>query len=289
MNIPESELVLNPDGSVYHLHLRPQDIANTIITVGDPGRVARVSAHFDNIRFKTHKREFVTHTGTYKGKELTVISTGIGTDNIDIVLTELDALVNIDLKTRTPKQTHTRLEIVRFGTCGGLQDDVPLDSLVVSAHAIGFDNFVYFYDHKNKFNTPLSQAFMKAAAWSRPLSDPYAVAADPKLLERFIAAGFIKGITVTNVGFYGPQGRSLRIPLAYPMLNKAMKEFSHEGARILNLEMETAGIYAMASLLGHSALSLNVILANRERGTFSENPAAAVDTLIENALNLLAK
>ena len=289
MNIPESELVLNPDGSVYHLHLRPQDIAQTIITVGDPGRVEKVSAHFDSIRFKTHKREFVTHTGTYRGKELTVISTGIGTDNIDIVLTELDALVNIDLNTRTPKDTHTSLDIVRLGTCGGLQDDVPLDSLVVSAHAIGFDNFVYFYEHNGQFNTPMSKAFMKAAAWSSPLSDPYGVSADEGLLNTFLEAGFLKGITVTNVGFYGPQGRSLRIPLAYPKLNKAMKEFSFEGTRILNLEMETAGIYAMAALLGHKALSLNVILANRELETFSKDPGAAVDRLIELALNKLAQ
>lgn len=289
MNIPESELVLNPDGSVYHLHLRPEDIAKTIITVGDPGRVARVSSHFDSIRFKTHKREFITHTGTYIGKELTVISTGIGTDNVDIVLTELDALVNIDLKTRTPKKQHTSLDIIRFGTCGGLQDDVPLDAMVVSAYAIGFDNFVYFYKHDGQFNTPLSKAFMKAAAWTTPLSDPYSAKADQELLDKFVAAGFARGITVTNVGFYGPQGRSLRIPLAYPMLNKAMKEFEFDGTRILNLEMETAGIYAMAALLGHRALSLNVILANRELETFSSNPGAAVDRLIEVALNELAQ
>ncbi|MDC7998344.1 nucleoside phosphorylase [Gilvibacter sediminis] len=289
MNIPESELVLNPDGSVYHLHLKPEDIASTIITVGDPERVAKVSAHFDSIRFKTNKREFVTHTGTYRGKELTVISTGIGTDNIDIVLTELDALVNIDLKTRKIKEEHTALDIVRIGTCGGLQEDVPLDSLVVSANAIGFDNFVYFYDHKGRFNTSLSQSFMEASKWSAPLSDPYCVAADNGLMDRFIKAGFQPGITVTNVGFYGPQGRSLRIPLAQPELNSAMKAFEFEGKRILNLEMETAGIYAMAELLGHRALSLNVILANRELETFSKDAGAAVDRLIDIALNELAR
>ena len=289
MNIPESELVLNPDGSVYHLHLKPEDIANTVITVGDPARVAKVSAHFDSIRFKTTKREFVTHTGTYKGKEITVISTGIGTDNIDIVLTELDALVNIDLHTRTPKTTHTSLDIIRIGTCGGLQDDVPLDSLVVSAHAIGFDNFVYFYEHNGRFNTSLSKTFMKASKWASPLSDPYAVSANSSLLEKFTEVGFLPGITVTNVGFYGPQGRTLRIPLAQPELNTAMKNFSFQGNRILNLEMETAGIYAMADLLGHNALSLNVILANRELGTFSKDPGAAVDGLITTALNELVK
>ena len=178
---------------------------------------------------------------------------------------------------------------MRFGTCGGLQDDVPLDSLVVSAHAIGFDNFVYFYDHKGQFNTELSKDFMRVANWSAPLSDPYAVAADPALLAKFSEAGFTKGITVTNVGFYGPQGRSLRIPLAHPQLNRAMKEFSFDNTRILNLEMETAGIYAMAALLGHRALSLNVILANRELGTFSKDAGAAVDRLIEIALNKLAE
>ncbi len=287
MRIPESELILNPDGSVYHLHLMPEDIADTIITVGDPDRVACVSKHFDSIRFKANKREFITHTGSLNGKELTVISTGIGTDNIDIVLTELDALVNIDLQTREVKKQHTALEIVRIGTCGGLQDEVPLDSFVVSEYAIGFDNFVYFYDHKNQFNTPLSKAFGAHSNWLPELSKPYSVQGDAKLSARFAKLGFFKGCTVTNVGFYGPQGRALRIGLSNPELNAAMRSFSFNGTKILNLEMETAGIYAMASLLGHSALSLNVILANRIKGTFSTNPATAIDHLISVALNEL--
>lgn len=289
MRISESELILNPDGSVYHLHLKPEDIAHTIITVGDPDRVARVSSHFDTITHKTNKREFITHTGTLNGKELTVISTGIGTDNIDIVLTELDALVNIDFNTREVKKEHTALKIIRLGTCGGLQNDVPLDSLVVSEYGLGFDNFVYFYEHNHRFNTQFSKAFEEHSNWLPELSRPYSVKGDTALCKQFANVGFLKGCTVTNVGFYGPQGRSLRIGLSNPDLNDAMRSFEYNNTRILNLEMETAGIYAMAQLLGHRALSLNVILANRILGTFSQDPGAAVDHLITVALNELAK
>ncbi|MEP2935414.1 MAG: nucleoside phosphorylase [Gilvibacter sp.] len=289
MRISESELILNPDGSVYHLHLKPEDIAHTIITVGDPDRVARVSSHFDAIRHKTNKREFITHTGTLNGVDLTVISTGIGTDNIDIVLTELDALVNIDFTTRQIKKEHTALKIIRLGTCGGLQNDIPLDSLVVSEYGLGFDNFVYFYDHQHRFNNDFSKAFEVYSDWLSELSRPYSVKGDAQLCEQFSKIGFLKGCTVTNVGFYGPQGRSLRIGLSNPDLNNAMRSFEYNDTKILNLEMETAGIYAMATLLGHKALSLNVILANRMLGTFSNNPGAAVDNLISVALNELTK
>jgi len=289
MRISESELILNPDGSVYHLHLKPEDIAHTIITVGDPDRVSLVSRHFDSIRHKTNKREFITHTGSLNGQEITVISTGIGTDNIDIVLTELDALVNIDFETRKIKKQHTALKIIRIGTCGGLQDNIPLDSFVVSEYALGFDNFVYFYKHQHQFNNALSKAFEAHSNWLPELSRPYSVAGDTALCERFAAIGFKKGCTVTNVGFYGPQGRVLRIGLSNPELNEAMRTFSHNDTQILNLEMETAGIYAMASLLGHRSTSLNVILANRTLGTFSSNPGAAIDNLITVALNELTK
>lgn len=289
MRIPESELILNPDGSVYHLHLKPDEIAHTIITVGDPDRVERVSRHFDRIRHKTSKREFITHTGTLNGKDLTVISTGIGTDNIDIVLTELDALVNIDFKTRELKTKHTALEIVRLGTCGGLQENIPLDSFIACEYALGFDNFVYFYEHKNRFNTALSQAFEAHANWLPELSRPYAVKADTHLCERFAKVGFLKGCTVTNVGFYGPQGRALRIPLSNKNLNQAMRSFRFNNTQIVSLEMETAGIYAMAELFGHSAISLNVILANRQSGTFSKEPDASIDKMIAVALKELTR
>lgn len=284
MRIPESELILNPNGSIYHLNLKPGEIADTIITVGDPDRVAQVSNYFDTIEVRAQHREFVTHTGTYKGKRLTVISTGIGPDNIDIVFNELDALVNIDFNERKVKSDLTSLNIIRVGTSGGLQPDIPVDSIVVSAKGVGFDNLVYFYQQSGSFDEAFAKAFMEHTSWFNRNSDPYVVDADPHLLKTFFSEDIRMGITTTNVGFYGPQGRILRLPLQDDDLNDKIASFEFEGQKITNLEMETAAIYAMSSLLGHRALSLNCILANRPNGTFSSDPKKGVQKLIEYTL-----
>ena len=289
MSIAESELILNPDGSIYHLNLRPEDLAQTIITVGDPERVESISKHFDALEVDVHKREFKTHTGTYKGKRISVISTGIGTDNIDIVFNELDALVNIDFETRTPKEKHTQLSIFRIGTSGAIQANIPIDSFLVSEAAIGFDNLLHFYGNTSFLNTAFSEAFIKHTHWSSEKSTPYVVNADESLLKLFSEEDFFKGITATNVGFYGPQGRVLRLPLQDSHLNEKIASFSFEGKKITNLEMETSGIYGMARLLGHKALSLNSILANRPNETFSENPKEAVNKLIAKTLEIITR
>jgi len=282
-----SELILNPDGSIYHLHLRPEDISDTIITVGDPDRVNDVSRYFDTIEVKKQCREFKTHTGTYKGKRLTVISTGIGTDNIDIVFNELDALVNIDLERRTLKAQHQSLTLVRIGTSGAIQDHIPVDSLLASEVAIGFDNLLHFYDGVDFTDQDFSAALMKHTQWNPKKSDPYVVAADTALLKLFTSEEIIKGVTVTNVGFYGPQGRSLRLRTEDEQLNDKLASFTYDGKPITNLEMETSGIYGMARLLGHRAISLNAILANRANKTFSKKPQDTVDKLIQLTLNTL--
>jgi uridine phosphorylase len=274
MSFPESELILNPDGSIYHLHLRPEQLADTIITVGDPDRVGEVSKHFDKIEHKVQHREFVTHTGTLRGKPLSVVSTGIGTDNIDIVLTELDALVNIDFATRETKTALTRLDIFRIGTSGSLQADIPVDSLLVSTMAIGFDNLMHFYDA-----TPTGNELLFV---------PYVFEGHKELLQLFDNEAFIKGVTVTAPGFYAPQGRILRGKVSEPKLLLNLSKFRTKHTFLSNMEMETAGIYGMARLLGHRAVSLSAILANRVDNTFSQNPQKTVDKLIEAALNVIA-
>jgi uridine phosphorylase len=287
--LPPSELILNPDGSIYHLHLKAEDISSTIITVGDPDRVDDVSNYFDTIEVKKHRREFKTHTGTYKGKRLTVISTGIGTDNIDIVFNELDALANIDLVTRTIKPVHQSLTLIRIGTSGAIQTDIPVDSLLASEVAIGFDNLIHFYDQVDFLDEGFSEALMKHTQWNPKKSEPYVVKADSDLLELFSSDKMIKGVTVTNVGFYGPQGRSLRLHTEDEQLNDKLASFSYQGKQITNLEMETSGIYGMARLLGHKAISLNAILANRANQAFSDSPQETVDKLIQLTLNTLVK
>lgn len=288
MKLAASELILTPNGSIYHLHLKPGEIADTILTVGDPERVEMISNHFDSIEVKAHHREFKTHTGTYKGKKLTVISTGIGPDNIDIVLNELDALVNIDFESRTLKETKTELSIIRVGTSGALQPEIPVDSFIASEIGIGFDNLLHFYGNTEKlFLNDFSEAFVSHTQWNPKNATPYAIKADETLLDLFSTVHISKGITTTNVGFYGPQGRVLRLPLYDPSLNSKIASFRYQGKKITNLEMETAAIYGMAKLLGHKALSLNVILANRENGTFSEQPKAAMEKLITHTLETL--
>lgn len=283
-----SELILNPDGSIYHLALRPEDIAPTIITVGDPERVKMVSGYFDEILVKREKREFHTHTGLYKGKRITVISTGIGTDNIDIVFNELDALVNIDLEKKEPVSSLTSLNIIRIGTSGSLRKEIPVDSFLISEYGIGFDNLLHFYQASDIQDLDLAKALAAHMSRSSGHSKPYAVKANASLVETFEAAGMAKGVTVTNSGFYGPQGRQLRAVVSDPGANDKLFNFEYRGLQITNLEMETAGIYGLAKLLGHKAVSLNCILANRESGTFSEQGNKKIAELIENTLEVIA-
>ena len=288
MAIPASELILNPDGSVYHLHLRPEHIATTVITVGDPDRVDAVTSHFDNISHSVQRREFKTTTGTYKGKAITVISTGIGTDNIDIVFNELDALVNIDLATRTVKDTHTSLDIIRVGTSGAIQENIPIDAFLLSDMAIGLDALLHFYDSKHIQHPTMQRAFVEHMDWSAQKSEPYIISCDRDLASHFLSDQMIKGVTATNIGFYAPQGRVLRLPTSDPSMNMKLGEFRFRESKITNLEMETAGIYGLAKLLGHRAISLNAILANRATGIFSENPSKTVNNLIRYTLDRIA-
>jgi uridine phosphorylase len=282
--IAESELILNPDGSVYHLSLRPEHLTDTIITVGDPNRVAKVSAHFDHIELEINKREFVSHIGTYRGKRLLAMSTGMGTDNIEILMTELDALANIDLDRRVPKEAHRSLNIIRIGTSGAMQPELGTGTHLLSGMGIGLDTLMAFYDLPQ---TPQEAAVSDAlqAATALPFR-PYAVSADAGLLRALTQEGMVVGNTVTCPGFYAPQGRQLRLPLARPTLLDDLAAFG--ACRLTNFEMETAGYYAMARLLGHRALSANAIVANRANQTFSTDAGRDVDLLIEKVLQGIA-
>jgi uridine phosphorylase len=285
--IAESELILNPNGSIYHLNLLPEQLANTIITVGDPDRVASITQYFDSIEFSIQKREFKTQTGIYKGKRISVISTGIGTDNIDIVFNELDALVNIDLHTRGIKEQKTALDIIRIGTSGSIQTAVPVDSFLISELGIGFDSLLHFYDSEHVQEQAFGKALQDYLDWSSRKSDIYAVAANDVLVQQVSSEQTFKGVTITNCGFYGPQGRVLRLALQDATLNSKLAGFSFQNKQLTNLEMETAGIYGMAKLLGHRAVSMNAIVANRATGKFSENPEKTIDNLIQYTLNKL--
>ncbi len=287
MQIPESELILNQDGSIYHLNLRPEQIANTIITVGDPDRVNDVTQHFDTIEFKIQKREFHTQTGKYKGKRFTVISTGIGTDNIDIVFNELDALVNIDLDQRTIKQSFTQLEFIRIGTSGAIQADIPINSFLISEYAVGFDSLLHFYENEFIQHKAVSDALVVHTNWFADKSQPYVVSCNEELLERLSSDKTTTGFTATNVGFYGPQGRVLRLKTQDNDMNEKLSSFRHNHLKLTNLEMETAGIYGMSKLLGHKAISMNAILANRATGEFSHTAKKVIDDLIIYTLNKL--
>jgi uridine phosphorylase len=280
-------MILNDDGSIYHLNLLPEDIATTIITVGDPERVAQVSKYFDTIELKKAKREFHTHTGLKNGKRISVISTGIGTDNIDIVLNELDALVNIDFKTRTLKKNHIRLQIIRIGTSGAIQSDIPVDSFLMSEYVIGFDGLLHYYQHDNISNKQVEDEFIHFTSWHTSKARPYVLNYSPNLAKFFEDNRIRLGFTATNTGFYGPQQRQLRLaPSQLDMIEK-MTRFRWQGMALTNLEMETSGIYALAHLLDHDAVSLNCILANRATGEFSKNPTQSVDSLIQFCLGRL--
>ncbi len=282
--IGESELILNPNGSVYHLSLRPEELARDIIVVGDPGRVPSVSKHFDRIEVTRQNREMVTHTGYIGNKRLTVLSTGMGTDNIDIVLNELDALVNIDLEKREAKQEHTSLNIIRLGTSGALQAGIPVDSVVASTYGIGLDGMLYYYkDLPKVMDRDITNAFIEQTAWPDIFPRPYAVACSPKLLEH-IGKGFQQGMTATAPGFYGPQGRILRLETTHPDLNAAIASFELKGRKVFNFEMETSALYGLGAMLGHQTLTVCVIVANRVEKKYSKDYHPVIESLISNVL-----
>jgi len=279
---PESELILNKDGSVYHLSLKPQDISDVILTVGDPSRVHKVSQYFDKITFEMNKREFITHTGTYKGRKLTVMSTGMGTDNVEILMTELDALANINLKKRENKVKKKSLKIIRIGTSGGLQQDLPVDSLLATQFAVGIDTLMYFY-HLERTEAESNVESALQLEIGLPFR-PYCVEGSSLLLKHFSDSMNI-GNTVTCPGFYAPQGRQLRTPIRFPKIAESLSMFHYGDLWLTNFEMETAGYYAMGRLLGHEVLSCNAIVANRMTHQFSKNSDKTIDTLIKLVLD----
>ena len=285
ITIPESELVLNHDGSIYHLHIRPEDLAETVILVGDQNRVAEVSKHFDEIEVQKSKREFITHTGYVGKKRISVVSTGIGTDNIDIVMNELDALANIDLETREVKSTPTKLKFIRIGTSGSLQDDLQVNDILVSSYGLGLDSLMQFYDYEE--NDEISNMLNAIDEQLELLFvNPYLFKAPGDLFAQF-SKHFNYGITATCCGFYAPQGRMLRAQAKYEDLIKRLSGIEVNGLRVTNFEMETAAIYGMATLLGHEAVSVNAILANRINHTFSHNPSVIVENAIKKVLEIV--
>jgi uridine phosphorylase len=286
--IAESELIINSRGAVYHINCTPEEIANTVITVGDPGRVKEVSKYFDKLEFENEHREFIVHTGYIGAKRLSCVSTGIGPDNIDIVLNELDALVNIDFATRTIKEQLTTLNIIRFGTSGSLQKEIEVDSFVASTHGLGLDNLMNFYRmENNEEEKQILQAFNTHTQLSSGNVSPYIQMASVYLLKHF-TENYHQGITVTCPGFYGPQGRVLRLGLAYPQLIDNLTTFQFGNNHITNFEMETSAIYGLGKTLGHHCLSLNAIVANRISKEFSKDGGIAVENLIKQSLNIIA-
>lgn len=288
--IADSELIINPDGSAFHLHIKPEQLAGKVILVGDPGRVETVAGFFDEVLHRGDNREFVWSTGSYKGVLFTVLSTGIGTDNIDIVLNELDALVNVDFATRLPKEDHRSLEIVRIGTSGSLQADIPSDSWVLSEKAVGFDGLLNFYAGRNEISDlGFEQAFISHSGWKANLTKPYVVKADSTLIARLKSDKVYPGATISAPGFYGPQGRVIRLGLAMPDINERITAFRHGEQRICNYEMECSAIYGLSALLGHKAATVCVIIANRLAGNYSKDYKKQVTLLIEYVLDSLAK
>lgn len=285
--IAASELILNEDGSIYHLQLKPEHIAPSVLLVGDPGRVARISARFDEVESRITNREFVTHVGTFRGKRLTVIGTGIGTDNIDIVLNELDALVNINLETRAVKTEHTSLKLVRIGTSGALQADIPVDSMVIAQRAIGLDGVMHFYQSGAVLNSSLQEQFDAHMQWPAAMGQTYAVDASSELVERLQGGKTQNGITITANGFYGPQGRVLRGALAIPNINEKIGSFRMGSERVTNYEMETSALYGLGQLLGHETATICAIIANRPAGQYSKDHYAFEAVMIEEVLNRL--
>lgn len=286
--IADSELILNNDGTIFHLHLKPENIAGQIILVGDQARVDTVAKFFDTIEFTVSNREFRTVTGRYNGKRLSVISTGIGTDNIDIVVNELDALVNIDLETRKIKKKKKSLNIVRVGTSGSLQGEIPVNSFVVSEKSIGFDGMLNFYANREQYcDMDFEKAFKNFTGWHSSLPTPYVTDASEKILNKFSSSDFVRGVTISAPGFYGPQGRVLRLPLAMPKLNEQLEQFRYNSHQITNFEMECSAIYGLSKMLGHEALTVCLIIANRVSGEANENYRPVMETLIKKVLDNL--
>lgn len=285
--IDPSELIVNPDGSIYHLALKPEHIAHKIIIAGDPGRIETISSFFDSVECKISNREFVTHTGTYNNQRVTALATGIGTDNIDIVLNELDALVNIDLDKRLVKDNLTKLEIVRIGTCGSIQESVPADKVVVSTHAFGLDGLLNFYDFEmNESEKEIHSELLKQTNWDKTLNNPYLVEGSSQLIER-IGKGFNPGLTITAPGFYAPQGRKLRLRPKHENINEDLRSFEFKGNRIINYEMETSALYGLSRLMGHDACTVCVVVANRYANSFSKDYKPVIKSLIKDVLDRL--
>lgn len=282
----ESELIINPDGSIFHLHVKPEQLADKIILVGDPGRVALVASHFETKECEVESREFKTITGTYKGKRITVQSTGIGCDNIDIVVNEMDALANIDFKTRHEKKTFKQLTFVRIGTCGGLQPYTPVGTFVASVKSIGFDGLLNFYAGRNDVcDLELEEAFKKHMNWSPLLSAPYVIDGDKELVDRIAGEDMVKGITIACGGFFGPQGRELRIPLADPHQNEKVESFVYDDLRITNFEMESSALAGLSALMGHKAMTCCMVIANRVAKEANANYKNSIDNLIIEVLD----
>lgn len=288
--IPETQLILNNEGAIYHLNLRPDDIADDILLVGDPGRVSMVADFFDKIEIQRQNRELVTVTGRHKGKRISVISTGMGTDNLDIVINELDALANIDFATRKPKETHRALNLIRIGTCGALQADIPVEeSFVATRYALGFDGLLYFYGQNSKVNeVAIRDAFIDYMKYPTDLPKPYVVEGSKELFER-VGQGYFQGITATAPGFYGPQGRVLRAPLAYPENNRKIENFRYGDWRICNFEMESSALYGLGKMLGHNCMTICAVIANRVTEKFATDYHPYVRKLVQNTLYRLAQ
>ena len=282
----ESELIINPDGSIFHLHVKPEQLADKIILVGDPGRVALVASHFETKECEVESREFKTITGTYKGKRITVQSTGIGCDNIDIVVNEMDALANIDFKTRHEKETFKQLTFVRIGTCGGLQPYTPVGTFVASVKSIGFDGLLNFYAGRNDVcDLKLEEAFKKHMNWSPLHSAPYVIDGDKELVDRIAGEDMVRGITIACGGFFGPQGRELRIPLADPHQNEKVESFVYGDLRITNFEMESSALAGLSALMGHKAMTCCMVIANRVAKEANANYKNSIDNLIIEVLD----
>ncbi len=281
----ESELIINPDGSIFHLHVKPEQLADKIILVGDPGRVSLVASHFDQIECEIQSREFHTITGSVKGKRITTLSTGIGCDNIDIVMNELDALSNIDFNTRTEKPEHRTLTLVRVGTCGGLQPDTPEGTFVASVKSIGFDGLLNFYADRDKASDlDFEQEFKHQVKWNPAMGNPYIATANPELIDCIAKEDMVRGITIACGGFFGPQGRELRLPLMDPQLNEKIEKFEYKGMRITNFEMESSALAGLSSLMGHKAMTCCMVIANRLAKRANANYKNSIDSLVEKVV-----
>lgn len=279
-----SELIINEDGSIFHLHLKPHELADKVILVGDPGRVALVASHFDGVECEVNNREFRTITGNFKNKRITIVSTGIGCDNIDIVLNELDALANIDFETRKEKTNLRQLTLVRIGTCGGLQKNTPIGTFIASKKSIGFDGLLNYYAKREELDITFENEFKKQVNWNPQLGNPYVADADMKLLEQIAQDDMVRGITISCGGFFGPQGRRLRIPLADPQLNEKIVKFEYNGDRITNFEMESSALAGLAQHLGHKALTCCMVIANRRQKEANSGYKNTIDSLIKKVL-----